>query len=294
MVDPKYIVVSAVRNEAPFVKRTLASMARQDAKPLVWLLVDDGSTDDTVAIVRNFAGKNSFIRIVEGTTPRDASIGGRIVAAFNQGYDTVRGIDHDFVVKLDCDLSFDRSYFSRLFERFNHDPSLGIASGVYLEPLSTGRWKQISMPPYHAAGASKAVRRECFEQIGGFVPCRGWDTVDEIRAMTRGWTTKHFPELRIRHWKVEGSRIGALRTSAMHGEVYYRTRGSLLFLALKIAHRALSYPWLVSSGALAFGYARAALRRSPRLVNEAEGRYYRALLKRRLLRVPRFRRPELA
>ena len=62
---------------------------------------------------------------------------------------------------------------------------LGIASGVYLEKCENGAWKEVVMPSYHAAGACKVLRRKCFEEIGGFITAAGWDTVDEIRAMTR-------------------------------------------------------------------------------------------------------------
>ena len=89
------------------------------------------------------------------------------------------------------------------------------------------------MPHYHAAGASKAVRRECFENIGGFITQRGWDTVDEIRARSRGWETTHFADLKMKHWKPEGTGMGLLRTSCMHGEIYYRTGGSRPVLYLK-------------------------------------------------------------
>ena len=98
------------------------------------------------------------------------------------------------------------------------------------------------MPSYHAAGASKMVRRLCFEQIGGFVAARGWDTVDEIRAVAAGWRTGHCKELKMKHWKREGSGIGAIRTHFMHGEIYYRTGGSRTFFVLKVLHRSRAGP----------------------------------------------------
>jgi len=64
------------------------------------------------------------------------------------------------------------------------------------------------MPSYHAAGASKIYRRKTFESIGGLVSSQGWDTVDEIKAMYRGWVTTHFREARFLHLKDEGAPWG--------------------------------------------------------------------------------------
>jgi poly-beta-1,6-N-acetyl-D-glucosamine synthase len=139
------------------------------------------------------------------------------------------------------------------------------------------------------AGVPRGWRQQtdaarCFEDIGGFVRERGWDTVDEVRAQVKGWTTKHFPDLQFRHLKPEGSGIGSLRTSVMHGEVYFLTGGGVLFLLLKVAHRMVSgAPRVVGGLAMLFGYLRSRLSGRERLVSPAEARHYRRLLNQRLL-----------
>jgi hypothetical protein len=139
------------------------------------------------------------------------------------------------------------------------------------------------MPAYHAAGASKVVRRQCFEQIGGFVAAKGWDTVDEIRAGLRGWQTGHFDDIRFQHLKPEGMAMGTLHTQRFHGEIYYQTGGGALFLLLKAAHRIVSAgPPVLGGLAMLWGYLAALLSGQARLVSEDEARFYRALLNRRL------------
>ena len=138
------------------------------------------------------------------------------------------------------------------------------------------------MPFYHAAGACKVMRRKCFEEIGGFIVAAGWDTVDEIRAMTQGWRTGHFKDLRVKHHKIEGSGIGQLKTSAMHGEIYYLTGGSKLFFVLKVLHRIRSKPYVLSAFALLLGYLKAFKKQKTPLVTKAEARCYQAILNKRL------------
>ena len=155
------------------MQHTLESMVRQSVKPMRWIVVDDGSSDQTAQIVRRYEHDHSYIRLVKRPCGQPRQPGSAVVHAFNRGYEVAGGLDYDFIVKLDCDLGFEADYFERLLEQFVADPKLGIASGVYLESSDGLTWEEIAMPPYHAAGASKVVRRNCFEQIGGFVSARG-------------------------------------------------------------------------------------------------------------------------
>jgi poly-beta-1,6-N-acetyl-D-glucosamine synthase len=279
---PRYVIVSPVKDEERYVEFTLQSVTSQTLKPVLWVIVDDGSKDRTPAIVRRYLPGNSFIRHECNPLAGVRKLAFAEVRAFNWGFGLIGPIDYDFIVKLDCDLSFGANYFEQLLARFKHDETLGIASGIYLERKKSGAWKEVVMPSYHAAGASKVMRKACFEQIGGFIPAPGWDTVDEIRAMSRGWNTTHFRDLKMKHHKPEGSSIGTINNSAMQGEAYYRSGGSKLFFILKVAHRAVSMPYLVSGLGLVWGYLKALLERKPLLVTEAEACHYKALLLRRL------------
>ena len=50
-----YLVISPCRNEAAYMEKTLASMAAQTVRPTLWVIVDDGSTDETPNILARFA-----------------------------------------------------------------------------------------------------------------------------------------------------------------------------------------------------------------------------------------------
>ena len=274
----KYVVISPVKDEERHVEHTLRSMAQQTVKPVRWIIVDDGSRDRTPELIDGYREKNDFIQIIRNPPGQARQPGGGVVRAFNVGYEAAKEHDYDLVVKLDCDLSFEPDYFEKLIGQFAADPKLGIASGVYLEDVKDHGWTVITMPEYHAAGASKVVRRECFEQIGGFVASRGWDTVDEIRAIARDWRTGHFTALQMKHWKPEGAGIGLWRTNIMHGEIYYLTGGGFLFFILKVLHRMRSKPYVTGGLGMFWGYLRSVLKRKDRLVTPLEARCYQKLL----------------
>lgn len=278
----QYVIISPVKDEERFVRETLESVTQQTVRPARWVIVDDGSTDSTPHIVQEFAARFDWIRLVH-TQGGPRQPGSAVIRAFQYGTQFLSDVDYDFIVKLDCDLRLPAYYFELLLLRFALDPALGIASGVYQEK-KRGRMQIVPMPKYHAAGASKLLRRKCFEDIRGFIPERGWDTLDEVRAHLHGWKTCHFSDLVMDHLKPEGTGIGWMRTNIMHGEIYYKTGGSLLFFLGKLAARAIhGRPFVFGSAAMLYGFAAPYFQGTKRLVNAEEARHYRSLLNQRLL-----------
>ncbi len=279
----RYILISAVKDEEKYVEATLRSVAAQTLLPWRWIVLDDGSSDATPEILRRYAEKYAWIKVVR--IERDASRlpGSAEIRAFARGYEMVTGEDFDFVVKLDGDLELPPNYFEFLCRKFHEDESLGLASGHYLENLN-GRWTPIPMPEYHVAGASKMYRKKCYTDIGGLVFSRAWDTVDEIRALEMGWTARHFDELEFYHLKLEGSGVGQIRTNVMLGEVYYLTGGGIGFFLLKLLYRIQrSKPFLIGSLAILWGYLKCWKSGEPRVVSDSEAKRYREMLNQSML-----------
>jgi glycosyltransferase involved in cell wall biosynthesis len=277
-----YIIISPVKDEAQYVEETLRAVCNQTLKPARWVIVDDGSSDRTPQILDAFAKQAPWIQVVRVERDAQRQPGTAVICAFNRGVELTREDGFDFIVKLDCDVDLPPDYFERLLAKFKEDEKLGIASGVYLENRG-GTWGPVPMPTYHAAGASKMVRKKCFEDISGFVPHRGWDTVDEIKAQTRGWKTGHFEEIQFRHLKFEGSGIGDLRTNFMHGEIYFLTGGGKLFFLLKALHRMLvGRPILMGGFAMLWGAVWAWASGKKRLVSKEEAVFYRRQLNTRI------------
>jgi glycosyltransferase involved in cell wall biosynthesis len=277
-----YVVISPVKDEARYIQTMLESMLAQTLRPARWIIVDDGSADRTPEIVEHYTRQHAWISLVRMPGRATRLIGSAEVLAFNAGCELAKGERFDFIVKLDGDLRIPPQYFEELLKRFQQDPRLGIASGVYLEQQEAG-WKPVPMPEYHAAGACKVMRTRCFEEIGGFVSSPGWDTVDEIRAQTLGWHTRHFADLTFDHLRAEGSARGPLFTNRLHGEVYYMTGGSWSFLLFKVAHRLVAGKPLVLAGLMLLaGYLKPLLLGRKRLVSRVEARYYRRVLQQRL------------
>lgn len=287
---PQYILISPVKDEENYIFNTIKSVLSQSILPKMWIIVDDGSSDRTKDIIREYCNENIWVKLISLNRDRKRIPGPAVINAFNVGYREIEHQTFEYIVKLDGDLKFDYDYFEKILCKFEENEMLGIASGVYHEKEGE-EWARIKMPSYHAAGACKVMRKKCFEDIGGFELNRGWDTLDEIRAMVRGWQTRHFSDIHFYHLKKEGSGIGTLRTNFMHGEIYYLTGGSKLFFVFKIIHRCLyGDPLLVAGLYMLSGYMKSLLTGKKRLVNKEEMKFYRKILNRRIFNDVLFRK----
>jgi biofilm PGA synthesis N-glycosyltransferase PgaC len=277
-----YFIISPVKDEANFIEETIKSVIRQSIKPLQWIIVDDGSKDGTIQVVESYCRNYGWIKLVELASVGKRQPGSGVIKAFNVGYELIKDQTFDIIVKMDCDLKFPDDYFEKIISKFQENEKLGIASGIYLEKHDN-EWIPISMPDYHAAGATKVIRKKCFDEIGGFIPQRSWDTIDEIRAQMKGWETGHFTDIEFYHLKHEGSGIGMLRTNVMLGEIYYLTGGGLLFFFLKFINKMIwGKPFLLAGLMMLFGFLEPSLSGKKRMANEEEAAFYRKLLNQRI------------
>lgn len=281
--NPSYVVVTPVKDEDAHIGSMIKSVLAQTKRPDKWVIVDDGSTDQTPEIIAANTAGIAWITVLN-TKSTQRNLGSAEVIAFDKGLGTIQIDDFDYIVKLDGDVNLEPNYFQEILARMESEKSYGIASGVYRE-MHEGNWVTTKMPPYHAAGASKVVRRECFKAIEGFVPKKGWDTLDEIRAGLKGWKTGHFDDIVFTHLKPEGIAMGKLSTHRFHGEIYYQTGGGFLFLVVKAAHRMLfAQPFMIGGVALILGYLVPLITRKPRLVNDEEASFYNKMLNARLFK----------
>jgi poly-beta-1,6-N-acetyl-D-glucosamine synthase len=277
----RYVIVTPVRDEERHIERTIESVLGQGVLPTEWLIVDDGSTDRTGAIIDRYAEQVPRIRIVHRVNRGFRKAGGGVIEAFYDGYNSVRNQDWDFIVKLDGDLTFPPDYFERCLAHFHMEPRLGIGGGEIYHELN-GQLKLEANPSFHVRGATKIYRRACWEAIGGLYVAAGWDTVDEVKANMLGWTTHSFPELHLIHHRLTGSADGLLRDRMKLGTACYVSGYHPLFVAAKCLSRLARKPYVVGAAAIAFGFLKGYLTHQPQVRDARLIRYLRKQQLRRL------------
>lgn len=277
----RYCMITAVRDEEAFIGQTIESVLGQTVKPLEWIIVDDGSKDQTGAVIARYAARIPWIRLVRREDRGHRSKGGG-VEAFLEVYPQLRPHDWEYLVNLDGDVTFEADYFERCFEEFRNMPKLGIGGGTVYAPMG-GHWQAEQVPAFHVRGAAKIYRRECWEAIGGLWPGLGWDTVDEVKANQLGWKTLSFANVKLLHHRLSGSLWGDWGFAVIDGEADYIVGYLPLFFGVKCVRHLVNSPILLRSIGMLYGYLRCLVQQTPRVKDQEFLRYLRAQQFRRLL-----------
>src|SRR5215470_1216920 len=117
-----YVLISPCRDEARYMRRTLDGVVAQSVRPARWVIVDDGSTDETPQILAQYARQHSWIQIVTRSDRGHRAVGPGVVDAFYAGYAAINPDDYDYLCKLDLDLELPPRYFEILMQRMAADP----------------------------------------------------------------------------------------------------------------------------------------------------------------------------
>lgn len=264
MAAQNFILISPVRNEQDYIVRTIESVLQQTALPRKWVIVDDGSTDQTVEIVKGYQQSHPWIELISLKDRGYYFPGTGVVNVFNAGLAAIQTEEWDFVVKLDVDLSFEANYFAELLARFWADPKLGIASGITYLPAQRQQWKIESVLDDHPVGPSKMYRRSCFESIGGLLPVPGWDLADLLAAQMHGWSTRCWKDLMIKHYRPTGTRRqGRWARGVLQGRFEFRHGYAASYTVIKAVYNLLSGAHPVWTAGKIAGFSWAAFKRDP-------------------------------
>lgn len=264
----RYLLISPCRDEGQYIRRTLDSVAAQSVPPALWVVVDDGSTDDTPAILNEYVGRLPYLRVVRRTDRGRRQVGPGVIEAFYAGLDTVRMEDFDYLCKLDMDLDLPVRYFELLMQRMETDPRVGTTSGKpwFVHPQNGVLVPEICGDEM-SVGMTKFYRVACFKEIGGFVRQVMWDGIDCHQARRLGWIAESvdLESIRFVHLRPQGASQNSIWTGRLRAGFgqYFMGTSPLYYLAVAI-YRLPAHPALIGSAAMLWGYLRSWLKGLPR------------------------------
>jgi glycosyltransferase involved in cell wall biosynthesis len=168
--DPRVSIVIAVYNGAPTIERALASVFAQTYTDYEVIVVNDGSTDDTAAVLARFGDR---IRVITQSN-RGLS------AARNAG---VRASTGEYVAFLDDDDEWMPEKLARCVPVLDADRDCALVYTLALKVDPQGRpmgtdarpdgaesptMNEMLAHPWNVVPSQFVVRRDVFERAGGF------------------------------------------------------------------------------------------------------------------------------
>ena len=260
------------------MRHTLDSVIAQSVRPARWVIVDDGSTDESPAILAEYAARHDWIRIVTRPDRGARIVGPGVIEAFYAGYETVDPADYEYICKLDLDLILPPTYFEELMRRMEADPRIATCSGKSYIRQDDGAFVSERHGDETSIGATKFYRRARFQQLGGFVREVMWDGIDVHRCRMLGWQACSWdvPELRITHLRPQGTSHKGWVTGRMrHGFGQYFMGTSPIYMLANAVNRVTEKPYVIAGAAMWWGYVWSWLRRKPRYENPEFRRFLR-------------------
>jgi poly-beta-1,6-N-acetyl-D-glucosamine synthase len=265
-MNRRYVLISPCRNEANYMRQTLDSVIAQSILPAKWVIVDDGSTDETPTILQEYSRRHGWIEVITRQDRGRRAVGPGVIEAFYAGYESIDPDEYDYLCKLDLDLRLPPRYFEGLMERMEANPTIATCSGkAYIE--KTRGLVRERHGDETSLGMTKFYRVSRFKEIGGFVHEVMWDGIDCHRCRMMGWVACSFDDsdLRFVHLRPMGSSQKGIYTGRMrHGYGQYFMGTGFLYMAVSAVNRMADKPYVLGGLAMLWGWLKSALQAKPR------------------------------
>jgi glycosyltransferase involved in cell wall biosynthesis len=282
--DLAYVLITPARNEERFIDGTINSVTTQTLLPKKWVIVSDGSTDRTDEIVRKYVGGYPWIEFIRRPEHMERHFAAK-VQCFNSGYEMLRTDDYDIIGNLDADITFGHDYFEFLLGKFAEDSRLGVAGTPFVEGNVSYDYRFTNVE--HVSGACQLFRRECFEEIGKYVPVEGGgiDWIAVTTARMKGWKTRTFLDRVCLHQRPMGTAAsGTFRALYRLGRQDYFLGGHPLWQLCRAGFQMTRKPYVLGGLLVLAGYFGALAGRVERPVSPELVRFHRREQMQRLRR----------
>jgi poly-beta-1,6-N-acetyl-D-glucosamine synthase len=267
---PPYVLVTPARNESAFIEKTIETIIRQTVLPVKWVIVNDGSTDETGSIVEKYAAQHAWIELVNRPVRQERNFAAK-VHAFNAGQEKLKDVSYEIIGNLDADVALDPDHFEFLLGKFGEEPRLGVAGTTFREEGGYSSETNSFEGQNHVSGQCQVFRRQCFEEIGGYFANKagGIDWIAVTTARMMGWKTRSYREKSFYHYRHMGTaERGILASSFSYGEKDYYLGGHPIWELFRVTYRLTQRPYILNGLALGLGYGWAVMSRVKRPISK--------------------------
>ena len=191
-----YNVIMTCRDSEKDIRSAILSLINQSTKPKYLVIIDDGSTDNTPLILREFKSLNKEIHVI--TNPNLGYDITRVVMNWNSALELAKKLKleyTDYHMIASDDTVFEDKYAEKIIKFMDSDPLIAIASG---KPDNS----TITEP----RGAGRFVRNSFFLSIHGYYPEKmGYESIILYTSLKNGFKNLIVDDARFSHTRRLGS-----------------------------------------------------------------------------------------
>ncbi len=196
-------MVTTVRNAAKGLEVLLESLARQTRMPDEVIVVDGGSTDSTLEVIRRAMERDQRIRLI-------VKPGANIAQGRNAG---VEGASGEIILSSDSGCRLDERWVERMVRPFEEDPETEFVAGFYrIEPQNLteavvgtatmrGALDPVDPETFNPSCRSMAYTKKLWERAGRFPEFIEIDDTLFNLKLRRMSVNRRFVPDAIVHWR---------------------------------------------------------------------------------------------
>ncbi|AKB35491.1 Glycosyltransferase [Methanosarcina siciliae C2J] len=272
-----YVLITPVKDEEKNLPEVIESLISQTVKPVLWLIIDDGSTDNSPKIIHRYVSRYPWIETIRfPPQPRDIIF--HVSYVYKSGFDSIlkycdrNKISYSFIASMDADTVLETEYFEKILSKFELNNNLGIASGGLYHEID-GKLKLSGQAENFPSGTGRVWSKECFFDTGGFLLEPSADSISNIKAIMRGWQIYRFNEIRMIEKRLTGSAEGLWKGYKYNGYMAYYLNKNPILILLNVLNYTMKKPHYTGIAFL-LGYIRPFIKCEERIKDREIREYY--------------------
>lgn len=277
-----YILITPAKNEASNLPQVANSVLQQTVLPKLWVIIDDGSSDNTPDIIKKLVARYSWIKSIQlPPHPRDVTFHYSYVCKC--GFDYIidicqsASIEYEYIGLLDADTILEDTYFEKLIIEFNKENLLGIASGHIIDvPSGMVHWNILKKDRPNKKwprGSGRLWKKKCFFETGQYLVEPSPDSISNIKALLRNWKIAQFGFILAQQLRETCSAEGVWKGYMGEGHcAYYLNKHPLLILINSIYY-STKKPYYIGF-AFFYGYYSGVVHRGKKIRDPEIKEYY--------------------
>jgi glycosyltransferase involved in cell wall biosynthesis len=235
-----YIIITPAKNEEENLPGLIESIRYQKRKPKIWIIVDDGSTDNTRNIIKQAESEESWIQGLFFHSTQTYNVEEHYADICRSGFEHAihlaknSNILFQYIALSDADMLYPEDYFSSLIDFLETHPNYGIISGsLAIKEKNKTFYQETKLIPGNdqVLGTGRVWRMTTFNQTGGYLKVRAPDTVSTILALSHGWKTAQIPEIICYQTRDTAGKISLWQGYFKRGQRYYYLTSNILNMA---------------------------------------------------------------
>jgi glycosyltransferase involved in cell wall biosynthesis len=276
-----YILCTVARNEERYLPNLAAAILSQSQRPLLWVLLDDQSTDETTNQMKELAMNHPWIYYYRYEGNRSSQLGMHLAAIKSCATKLAiqicsqKNISYEFIGIIDADIQIDTDFYEKMIDRMIEEPSIGLIS-ARLRELCKNDKIQLRKSRDDLPGCATIIcRKKCFKDINGIDPSLyPEDAIMIAKANLKNWKTERHKELTAFQLRRTSSSKGMRNGFIYEGEKVFFLRDSLLYLLIKMVYIAI-FERIDYGLAFLWGYLKKVLKSEKRLEDEEIIQFFR-------------------